>query len=291
MLYSMTGYGKAEREYQGKRITIEIRSLNSKQMDIATRIPPYYKEYELEMRRQINNLLQRGKIELSVFVENFSAENSYSINKNLAKKYFQELKELSHEINEADYNEYLPVLMRMPDVLVNERTTVDEEEWRMLHEGIGECIEDINKYRASEGQELEQDFHKRIHLIEKYLGQIQPYEKERIEKVRERLQKEITELLNDNQYDKNRFEQEVIYYLEKYDITEEKVRLKNHCEYFRATLNEDESNGKKLNFIAQEIGREINTIGSKANDQDIQRIVVLMKDELEKIKEQLSNIL
>lgn len=291
MLHSMTGYGKAEKEHEGKRITIEMKSLNSKQMDVNTRIPPYYKEKELEMRRKINGSLQRGKIELNVFVENFSADTNYSINKELAKKYFNELKALSSEINEEHYSEYLPLLVKMPDVLVNEKTSLDAQEWKVLAEGLDECIDNIQEYRKAEGKELEEDFLQRIKAIEQYLSDIEPYEKGRIDSVRQKLKKEVTDLLNDNQYDKNRFEQEVIYYLEKLDITEEKVRLKNHCDYFRTSLKEKNSNGKKLNFISQEIGREINTIGSKANDTDIQRIVVLMKDELEKIKEQLSNIL
>lgn len=291
MLKSMTGYGKAEKEYQGKKITIELKSLNSKQMDINTRIPPYYKEKELDMRRTINNTLERGKIELNIFVENFSADTNYSINREVAKKYFRELKALSSELHEEDNHDYLSLLIKMPDVLVNEKTTVDEEEWRILNEGIDECLKDIDEYRRSEGKELEADFHQRIDKIEEYLDSIVPFEEGRKENTREKLQKDITELLNDNQYDKNRFEQEVIYYLEKFDITEEKVRLKNHCNYFRNSLKENQSNGKKLNFISQEIGREINTIGSKANDKDIQQIVVLMKEELEKIKEQIANIL
>ena len=291
MLHSMTGYGKAEKEHEGKRITIEMKSLNSKQMDVNTRIPPYYKEKELEMRRKINSSLQRGKIELNVFVENFSADTNYSINKELAKKYFNELKALSREINEEHYSEYLPLLVKMPDVMVNEKTSLDAQEWKVLAEGLDECIGNIQEYRKAEGKELEEDFLQRINAIEQYLSDIKPYEEGRIDSVRQKLKKEVTDLLNDNQYDKNRFEQEVIYYLEKLDITEEKVRLKNHCDYFRTSLKEKSSNGKKLNFISQEIGREINTIGSKANDTDIQRIVVLMKDELEKIKEQLSNIL
>ncbi|MCF8308440.1 MAG: YicC family protein [Bacteroidales bacterium] len=291
MLKSMTGYGKAEKEYQGKKITIELKSLNSKQMDINTRIPPYYKEKELDMRRTINNILERGKIELNIYVENFSADTNYSINREVAKKYFRELKALSSELHEEDNPDYLSLLIKMPDVLVNEKTTVDEEEWRILNEGIDECLKDIDEYRKSEGKELETDFHQRIDKIEEYLDSIAPFEEGRKENIREKLQKDITELLNDNQYDKNRFEQEVIYYLEKFDITEEKVRLKNHCNYFRNSLKENHSNGKKLNFISQEIGREINTIGSKANEKDIQQIVVLMKEELEKIKEQIANIL
>lgn len=291
MLYSMTGYGKAEKEFEGKRITIEMKSLNSKQIDIYARIPPYYKEKELDMRSKINSSLHRGKIELNIFVENFSAESNYTLNKELAKKYFNELKSLSQEINEEHYSEYLPLLVKMPDVLVSEKTSLNEEEWKVLEEGLDECIANIQKYRQAEGMKLEKDFLTRIDKIEEYHNSIKPHESGRIEYVREKLKKDITELLNDNQYDKNRFEQEVIYYLEKLDITEEKVRLKNHCDYFRTSLSENISNGKKLNFISQEIGREINTIGSKANNTEIQRLVVLMKDELEKIKEQLSNIL
>lgn len=291
MLQSMTGYGKAEENFAGKRIAIEVKSLNSKQGDIFTRIPAYYKEKELEIRKISTSYLQRGKIEVSIFVENFSAESNYSINKELAMKYFQELKPLADAIGNTDFKEYLPVLVKMPDVLVNQNKALDPQEWAAVHEGLKKCLEKVVEYRKSEGEELQKDFVKRVRNIEGSLEKVTEFEENRIEKMKDKLRKEIKENLDDNLYDKNRFEQELIYYLEKFDITEEKVRLKNHCEYFIKTLDEKESYGKKLNFISQEIGREINTIGSKANDTDIQHLVVVMKDELEKIKEQLSNIL
>lgn len=287
----MTGYGKAERNFSGKRIAIEVKSLNSKQGDIFTRIPPYYKEKELEIRKQITQQLQRGKIEFNIYVENFSANSNYSINKELAMKYFHELKPIAEATGNPNFKDFLPVLVKMPDVLVNENTTLDKEEWLTVSDGIEECLNQVSDYRRSEGKELEKDFMLRVDNIEKLLSEIPPFEEVRIEKMKEKLRKDLNENLSDSQFDKNRFEQELIYYLEKFDITEEKVRLNNHCEYFRQTLNAPESSGKKLNFISQEIGREINTIGSKANHTEIQHLVVAMKDELEKIKEQLSNIL
>jgi len=238
MLQSMTGYGKAEREYNGK-----------------------------------------------------GTNTNHTINIELAKQYFNELKSLSAEINNDSFSDYLPIIIKMPEVLVTEREDLDEEEWETISEAITECINNVIKYRNDEGKSLEKDFIERIALIEKYLHDLEPFEQIRIETVREKLRKDLNELLDDTQYDKNRFEQEAIYYLEKYDITEEKIRLATHCKYFLENINNNISSGKKLNFISQEIGREINTIGSKANNADIQHIVVLMKDELEKIKEQLSNIL
>lgn len=291
MLQSMTGYGKAERNFSGKRIAIEVKTLNSKQGDIFTRIPPYYKEKELEIRKQITHHLQRGKIEFNIYVENFSADSNYSINTELAMKYFHELKPLTEATGNPEFKDYLPVLVKMPDVLVSENTTLDEKEWNTVKDGINECLKQVVDYRLSEGEELQKDFSLRVDNIENLLNKIPPFEDERIEKMKEKLRKDLNDNYSDNQYDKNRFEQELIYYLEKFDITEEKVRLKNHCDYFRKTLDSKESQGKKLNFISQEIGREINTIGSKANHTEIQHLVVAMKDELEKIKEQLSNIL
>lgn len=291
MLHSMTGYGKAEKNYSGKRISIEIKSLNSKQGDIFTRMPTYYKEKDLDIRKLISEQLQRGKIELNINVENFSDESNHSLNKALAKKYYEELKALAWDIEEKSFNDYLPLLVKMPDVMVNAIPTLEKKEWSALREGVLECCQKVNEFRIAEGAELEKDFLLRISNIETLLEKIPPHEQERMDKITNKIKKDLNDMLADNQYDKNRFEQELIYYLEKLDITEEKVRLKNHCDYFRKTLNLNTSSGKKLNFIGQEIGREINTIGSKANHTDIQHIVVMMKDELEKIKEQLSNIL
>ena len=291
MLHSMTGYGKAERNILGKRIAIEIKSLNSKQGDIFTRIPANYKEKELVIRKMITSKLQRGKIECNIFVENFSADNNYTINRELAMKYFNELKPLAEATGNPQFSDFLPILVKLPDVLVNENSSMDPEEWKAAEDGVGECLQQVADYRRDEGKELEQDFLLHIGNIEQLLEKIPAHEQERIHKLKEKLTRDITEMLSDGQYDKNRLEQEMIYYIEKLDITEEKVRLKNHCDYFRKTLNQPESYGKKLNFIGQEIGREINTIGSKANDTNIQHIVVMMKDELEKMKEQLFNIL
>ncbi|MEA3504478.1 MAG: YicC/YloC family endoribonuclease [Bacteroidota bacterium] len=290
MLQSMTGYGKAEKEYNGKKITVELKTLNSKQIDINTRMSGAFRSKDLEIRKYLSKRLHRGKLDFSIYVENFGSKSNYTINKELAKQYYNELKSLSSDINTESFTDYLPIIIKMPDVLINEREDLQDEEWDTVFSTITECVDSVLQYRIDEGKTLEQDFITRINLIEEYLGKIEPFEQLRIETVRTKLKKDLNDLLDDTQYDKNRFEQEAIYYLEKYDITEEKVRLKNHCQYFRDNLNNKLSSGKKLNFISQEVGREINTIGSKANNTDIQHIVVLMKDELEKIKEQLSNI-
>lgn len=291
MLYSMTGYGKAERNITGKRIAIEVKTLNSKQGDVYTRLPPNYKEKELTIRKMLIAQLQRGKIECNIYVENFSGEGNYSINQALAMKYFEELKLLARATGKDKDTDFLPLLIKMPDVLTNETNELASEEWDAVEDGLLECLNQVSQYRREEGAILEKDFLSHIQNIENLLETIPRYEEGRVSKLKEKLQHDIALILNDNQFDKNRLEQEMIYFIEKFDITEEKVRLKNHCAYFRETLQKPESLGKKLNFIGQEIGREINTIGSKANDTDIQHIVVMMKDELEKIKEQILNIL
>ena len=291
MLNSMTGYGKAERNISGKRIAIEVKTLNSKQGDVFTRLPPNYKEKELTIRKMLTAQLQRGKIECNIFVENFNGQGNYSINQALAMNYYEELKSLAKATGNPEYSDFLPLIVKMPDVLVNESNKLDQEEWKAVEDGLQECLSLVSDYRREEGKVLEKDFLNRIQNIESLLESIPQHEEKRIKKLKEKLNHDISEMLNDNQFDKNRLEQEMIYYIEKFDITEEKVRLKNHCAYFKETLEQPESLGKKLNFIGQEIGREINTIGSKANDTDIQHIVVMMKDELEKIKEQILNIL
>ncbi len=291
MLHSMTGYGKAERNISGKQIAIEVKTLNSKQGDVFTRLPSNYKEKELIIRKMLTAQLQRGKIECNIFVENFSGEGNYSINQALAMKYYEELKSLAKATGNNKDTDLLPLLIKMPDVLINETNKLDPEEWEAVEDGLLECLNQVTEYRREEGKVLETDFLNRIQNIETLLESIPKYEQARVNKLKEKLQHDIAEMLNNNQFDKNRLEQEMIYYIEKFDITEEKVRLKNHCAYFKETLEKPESLGKKLNFIGQEIGREINTIGSKANDTEIQHIVVMMKDELEKIKEQVLNIL
>ena len=291
MIKSMTGYGKAICELPDKKITIEIRTLNSKQLDLNSRIPSVYKEKELEMRSLISKGLDRGKIDLSFWIEDTGAETNYTFNNELIKNYYVELKKITQVLNIKEATDLLSITMRLPDVLKNEREELDEEEWAKIKQCLMEVIEKVNEYRIAEGKVLEADFDKRVKLISELQSQLSPHEKERIERLRSRLNNELNKQFDNDDIDKNRLEQELLYYLEKFDITEEKVRLANHCSYFSETIACDASGGKKLGFIAQEMGREINTIGSKANHSEIQKIVVQMKDELEKIKEQLMNIL
>lgn len=286
MIQSMTGFGKAVEECNHKKITVEIRSLNSKNIDINARIPYLYREKELEIRKLISESLHRGKIDAFVQTESTEGEKSQELNTEVIQSYIRELKTIAPDLKEADL---LSTIIQLPDVLTYTEDEASEEEWEFLKTAFEKAIEGLINFRKSEGEILAKDFVKRIQKILELLTQVEPYEEERIEILRERFTKNLEEL--NTEYDKNRFEQELIYYIEKLDVTEEKVRLKNHCEYFIETLNTPKSNGKKLNFICQEIGREINTLGSKANHSEMQKIVVQMKDELEKIKEQILNIL
>lgn len=285
----MTGFGKSIAEYGNKRINVEIKSLNSKQTDINLKIPYLYREKEIEIRNLLSQKLERGKIDCIIFLENNADASNITINKSLAIKYYQELSSLATEINET-HNDILNILVKMPDVIKAEKEELDENEWKEILKALHDAIDKADKFRKQEGDLLKLDFIKRNNLILQLLSEIEPFEKNRIENIRQKINNDITTFLNADKIDPNRFEQELIYYIEKIDFTEEKVRLKKHCNYFTETLNEG-SAGKKLGFVVQEMGREINTLGSKANDFDIQRIVVIMKDELEKIKEQLSNIL
>ena len=287
----MTGFGKAECECQNRKIVIEIKSLNSKQLDINARIPNGYRSKEIEIRSLISVRLKRGKVDFSINVENVGEASGFTINKSLIEKYYSELKELDLGLEDKNSSDYLSVLMRMPEVLISERDEMSDEEWQLLKEAIVEAIDKVDEFRVEEGKSLETDIIKRIQNILELLIKVEPFEKLRIENLRKKIKKDLYEFVEKEDIDKNRFEQELVYYQDKLDITEEKVRLKKHCEYFIETLNEPASQGKKLSFISQEIGREINTLGSKANDANIQKIVVQMKDELEKIKEQLFNIL
>lgn len=279
----MTGYGKAEVQLDSKKVTIEIRSLNSKNLDINARFPTLYKEKEMEVRKWLSGQLLRGKIDLVLFVETTGEETYTRINKGVVESYLSQLEGIRKE---ADI---LSIAMRLPDVLKTEREELDEEEWQKIEDGITEAIKQLNAFRSSEGNELKRDFEHRVAVLEEKLKEVISIDPERLDAVRTRLDKAIQDLKTD--VDENRFEQELIYYLEKLDITEEKVRLNKHLSYFLYSLNEKESNGKKLGFISQEMGREINTIGSKANFAPMQKVVVEMKDELEKIKEQLLNVL
>ncbi len=290
MIKSMTGFGRAVCRYKDKNITVEIKSLNSKQLDFNTRIPYIYKEKEIDMRSVIGGRLERGRIDLFISVEKSDDSCNYSFNKALAKKYYKDLQSFSSEIKHKHNTDFLSLAVRMPEVFSSKNEEISKGEWENIISALDKAINQLDNYRIQEGKSLEKDITKRIQLILKLLQSIDKYESKRIEDVRTRLKNKLNELSNDINTDKNRFEQEIIYYLEKLDITEEKTRLKQHCDYFIQTMKET-SGGKKLGFIAQEIGREINTISSKANDADIQKIAVQMKDELEKIKEQLLNIL
>jgi len=287
----MTGFGKAECVFQNRRIIVEIKSLNSKFLDVNARIPNGFRTKELEIRNMLSEQLRRGKVDFTLSVEEMGDASNYSINKELAKKYFTELKGLSDEFDQKEFSDYLPVIMRLPDVLVSEKEDVSEEEWNLLKVAIVEALGKIEEFRKQEGKSLVNDLLLYNNNIQKLLTQVEPYEEQRLKNLQAKIKKDIYDIVEKDDVDQNRFEQELVYYLDKLDITEEKVRLSKHCSFFVETLNEKESQGKKLGFITQEMGREINTLGSKANEANIQKIVVQMKDELEKIKEQLFNIL
>lgn len=285
MIHSMTGYGKSILQLPGKKITVEIKSLNSKNLDLNARIPSAYREKELVLRNRISKSLVRGKVDFNLYIEITGEATNTIINEGVVNEYIRQLSELA----EGDRMEHLQMAVRLPDALKTERDEIDESEYREILKGLDEALSSISEYRAAEGKVLEADFSKRIDNIDSLLKSVIALDPERIENVKDRLRKAVSDLKEN--VDENRFEQELIYYLEKYDITEEKVRLQNHLNYFSETLADPQSNGKKLGFISQEIGREINTIGSKANYAPMQQLVVQMKDELEKIKEQALNVL
>lgn len=291
MIKSMTGYGKASCEINNKTVTVEIKSLNSKQTDVYIKLPNIYKEKDLDIRNMLVNLLKRGKIECTVTVETQGAEQAALINKAVLKSYVEQLTELEKELNIKVNDQLLQIIFRLPETFKAAKEEADEQEWEKLKICISNAIALTENYRIHEGESLEKDISFRLRNIEGFLNNIFDFEKLRIEKIKERLRTSVNDFFGEETIDKNRFEQELIYYLEKLDITEEKVRLGNHCNYFREVINDEEQAGKKLGFISQELGREINTIGAKANDFEIQKLVVLMKDELEKIKEQMMNIL
>ena len=295
MIASMTGYGKAEAILPGLKLTIEIKSLNSKQTDISLKLPSVYRPREPEIRNFLIQQLERGKIDLFANAEVTGDLSTVSINKPLALHYYRELKDLQEEMMEHSDDDLLPVIMRMPDIIQTGREEISESDWDTVKQAIDKAVMQVRTFRNDEGNVLEKDLLARLKIIQNLLISIEPFEKQRTQSIRERIHKELMNLTgsdgNPLPVDQNRFEQELIFYLEKLDITEEKVRLGKHCTYFLETIREEASQGKKLGFIVQEMGREINTIGSKANNAEIQRIVVQMKDELEKIKEQLLNIL
>lgn len=291
MIQSMTGYGKATVEFADKKINIEIKSLNSKAMDLSARIAPLYREKEMEIRNEIAKALERGKVDFSLWVEKDNAEVSNPINQTILEGYYLQIKQISDNLQIPMPADWFQILLRMPDVM--SKTEVQEltdEEWKTVHGGVLEAIGHLVDFRKQEGVALQKMFTQKIENIHKLLDSVTPYEKERVEKVKERITDALEKTVSVD-YDKNRLEQELIYYIEKLDINEEKQRLANHLKYFMATLDGDSGQGKKLGFIAQEMGREINTMGSKSNHAEMQKIVVQMKDELEQIKEQVLNVM
>lgn len=291
MLRSMTGYGKAVTDFCNKKITIEIKSLNSKQLESSFKLPYLYKEKELELRNRLLEVLQRGKIDVSLNIDQSDEEQVAKINVAVVKNYYGQISNLKEELGLTEKNDILPIILKLPDSLKTEKQELNQEEWNAIQAIFKTALEELDSFRMQEGAALKKDLTKRVALIEEYLNAITPFEQQRIENIKKRLNQNLKEFFSNETIDQNRFEQELIYFLEKLDITEEKVRLRNHIKYFRETIEEEGAVGKKLGFIAQEMGREINTIGSKANDSDMQKLVVKMKDELEKIKEQLMNVL
>jgi uncharacterized protein (TIGR00255 family) len=291
MIKSMTGYGKAIAETPQKKITIEIKSLNSKQLDLNTKLPWLYKEKEPEIRNLISQRLDRGKIDFSIYCDMLDDEIVTVINKTAVRNYYNQFKDIAADLSIDLDDQIFSAIMKLPDTMKTEKPELSDSEWAIVRNQIIESVTMLDLYRIEEGHSIMADLNKCIVKILSFLDAIATFEAGRITKIREKLMLLLEESLGSDKVDKNRFEQEIIFYLEKYDINEEKVRLKTHCDYFIETLNTPAPNGKILNFIAQEIGREINTIGSKANDASIQKLVVMMKDELEKIKEQTLNVL
>jgi len=285
MIYSMTGYGKSVLQLPTKKVTIELKSLNSKSLDLNARMPSIYREKELAIRKILADKLERGKVDFSIYVEATAEDTSTQINTPVVKQYMEQLS----NVVKGNELELLKMAVRFPDALNTVREEIDENEWKTIENEINHAVEDLTNYRLNEGKVLEIDFNNRVVSIAELLEKVIAMDPERVEGVRERLLKGVQDLRE--KYDENRFEQELVYYIEKFDITEEKVRLQNHLNYFTESINSKDSNGKKLGFISQEMGREINTIGSKSNYAPMQQLVVQMKDELEKIKEQLLNVL
>ena len=290
MIHSMTGYGKAIAELPNKKITIEIKSLNSKQFDLSTRIPTIYKEKEIAMRNALSRQLERGKVDLSMNVEVIHKNVSSKIDHEVLGQYHQELQKVAAEMHVAEPQDWLSMLMRLPDVMRQEAEELSDEEWIAIEAAINEATNKLEAFRQQEGEMLAKVLTEKIENIRALLADVEPFEAERIEKIKNRIYDGLKNLENVD-YDKSRFEHEMIYYIEKLDINEEKTRLAHHLNYFVETLRGEKAQGKKLGFIAQEIGREINTLGSKANQSNMQRIVVQMKDELEQVKEQILNVL
>jgi len=291
MIQSMTGYGKVVVAYKDKKINVEIKSLNSKQLDLQTRIAPLYREKEMEIRQMIAKAVERGKVDFAIWIEKETGVDPTPVNAALVENYYRQLKDVAQKVGIPEPQDWLYTLTRMPDVLTRtEQEVLADDEWRAVQQGVEQAIAALVDFRTQEGAALEKKFNEKIDNIEALLASIEPYEKSRVEKIRARIVDGLLQIPG-VEYDKNRLEQELIYYIEKLDISEEKQRLTNHLKYFRETMREGHGQGKKLGFIAQEMGREINTTGSKSNLAEMQNIVVQMKDELEQIKEQVLNAL
>ena len=288
----MTGYGKASVVFQGKKITAEVKSLNSKALDLSTRVAPIYREKEMEIRAMITQALERGKVEFNLWIEQQEQADACPINGELVAAYYRQMVNISKKYGIPEPDDYWKTLIRMPDVLLRNdaQQELSEEEWQVAHDAVQQAIDQLMAFRRQEGAALQKKFEEKLDNIAALLASIEPYEKQRVEKIRQRIMDGLASI-PDVEYDKNRLEQEMIYYIEKLDINEEKQRLANHLQYFRATMEEGHGQGKKLGFIAQEMGREINTTGSKSNLAEMQNIVVKMKDELEQIKEQVLNVM
>lgn len=291
MIQSMTGYGKSVVNYKGKKITVEVKSLNSKSLDLTARVAPAYREKEMEMRQMLTKTLERGKVDFCVWVEKTADADATPINMSLVENYYGQIKQIASKLGMAEPQDWFATLLRLPDVMAKpEHEDLDDAEWQVVRKAVADAVEKLVEFRKQEGAALQRKFAEKIDNIERLLAQIEPFEKQRVEKIRGRIVDGLTSI-PEVEYDKNRLEQELIYYIEKLDISEEKQRLANHLKYFRETMEEGHGQGKKLGFIAQEMGREINTTGSKSNLAEMQNLVVKMKDELEQIKEQVLNAL
>ncbi|MBO5225656.1 MAG: YicC family protein [Parabacteroides sp.] len=290
MIQSMTGFGKVTAEFPSKKVTVEIKALNSKQLDLSTRIPSIYKEKEMSIRSLLLQSLERGKVEFNIYIEYIGKDTPTQINLTAVENYYNQIKNIADKLNIALPSDWFQTLLRMPDVIKTEAQEVNEEEWNTVQNTIKEAIQHLCDFRIQEGAMLQKLFEQKIANIKRLLSEIEIYEKERIEKIKARITDNLEKIAGQD-YDKNRFEQEMIYYIEKLDVNEEKNRLDNHLKYFISTMESGQGQGKKLGFIAQEMGREINTLGSKSNHAEMQKIVVQMKDELEQIKEQVLNVL
>lgn len=291
MILSMTGYGKATVTFNDKKINVEIKSLNSKSMDLSTRISPVYREKDIEIRKMITEFVERGKVDFCLWVDKDAAATATPINATLVNEYYQQIKSISQKYGIPEPDDWYSSLLRLPDVMSRqEEDVLSDEEWAVTREAIVEALRGLVAFRKQEGMALQKKFTEKIENIRNLLASIEPHEKSRVEKIKSRIVEGL-KAIPEVEYDRNRLEQELIYYIEKLDISEEKQRLANHLDYFIRTMDEGSSQGKKLGFIAQEMGREINTTGSKSNNAEMQNIVVMMKDELEQIKEQVLNVM